>query len=217
MPTPPSESVAFATSSRGPVDFRFVARDRPIGDGELVVLSPGALYAGYEADVGTTVLVGSDRTARCRPAGRAVPERPRRPPPRMPSGSDRRRPLPRLGADRRGPASGRPGARPRPRRGTARDRARPGPWRAVRRGLGPVRPVLGQRGGHRRLPRARHRADRHGRPRASDQESSLRHLGRWPRADTGSAGFRPGALRALEAVEPPGSVGSGIIQVVADP
>ncbi len=59
VPAPPSESVAFATSSRGPVDFRFVARDRPIGDGELVVLSPGALYAGYEADVGTTVLAGA--------------------------------------------------------------------------------------------------------------------------------------------------------------
>jgi len=59
VPAPPSESVAFATPSRGPVDFRFVARDRPIGDGELVVLSPGALYAGYEADVGATVLAGA--------------------------------------------------------------------------------------------------------------------------------------------------------------
>jgi hypothetical protein len=59
VPSPPSESVAFVTTSRGPVDFRFVARDRPIGDGELVVLSPGALYAGYEADVGTAVLAGA--------------------------------------------------------------------------------------------------------------------------------------------------------------
>ena len=59
VPAPPSESVAFATPGRGAVDFRFIARDRPIGDGELVVLSPGALYAGYEADVGTTVLAGS--------------------------------------------------------------------------------------------------------------------------------------------------------------
>ena len=30
-----------------------------LADGELVVLFPGALYAGYEADVGTTVLAGS--------------------------------------------------------------------------------------------------------------------------------------------------------------
>ena len=59
VPAPPSESVAFATPNRGAVDFRFVARDRSIGDGELVVLSPGALYAGYEADVATTVLAGS--------------------------------------------------------------------------------------------------------------------------------------------------------------
>ena len=73
VPAPPSESVVFATSSRGPVDFRFSARDRPLGDGELVVLSPGALYAGYEADVGTTVLAGATAplgagplTERCR-------------------------------------------------------------------------------------------------------------------------------------------------------
>ncbi len=59
VPAPSSESVAFATPNRGPVDVRYVARDRPIGDGELVVLCPGALYAGYEADVGTTVLAGS--------------------------------------------------------------------------------------------------------------------------------------------------------------
>jgi Xaa-Pro dipeptidase len=59
VPAPPSESVAFATPGRGPVDVRFIARDRPVGDGELVVLCPGALYAGYEADVGTTVLAGA--------------------------------------------------------------------------------------------------------------------------------------------------------------
>jgi len=61
VPAPPSESVAFSTSSRGAVPFRLVARDHPVGDGELVVLSPGALYAGCEADVGTTVL--ADATA----------------------------------------------------------------------------------------------------------------------------------------------------------
>jgi Xaa-Pro aminopeptidase len=58
VPAPPSESVAFATPSRGTVRFRVVARHRSVGDGELVTLSPGALYAGYEADVGTTVLAG---------------------------------------------------------------------------------------------------------------------------------------------------------------
>ncbi len=59
VPAPPSESVAFATPARGPVDFRLLARERAVGDGELVVLSPGALYAGYEADVGSTVLAGA--------------------------------------------------------------------------------------------------------------------------------------------------------------
>jgi Xaa-Pro aminopeptidase len=58
VPAPSSESVAFATPSRGTVRFHVLARDRPVGDGELVVLSPGALYAGYEADVCTTVLAG---------------------------------------------------------------------------------------------------------------------------------------------------------------
>jgi Xaa-Pro dipeptidase len=58
VPAPASESIAFATPTRGAVDFRVLTRDRPIGDGELIVLSPGALYAGYEADVGSTVLAG---------------------------------------------------------------------------------------------------------------------------------------------------------------
>jgi Xaa-Pro aminopeptidase len=58
VPAPPTESVAFATPSRGTVSFRFVPGDRRVGDGELVVLCPGALYAGYEAEVGTTVLAG---------------------------------------------------------------------------------------------------------------------------------------------------------------
>jgi len=61
-PTPPSESVAFATPRRGPVRFRNLARDRPVGDDELVVLSPGALYAGYEGGL-----------ARTRPAGATPP------------------------------------------------------------------------------------------------------------------------------------------------
>jgi Xaa-Pro aminopeptidase len=53
-PMPPSESVCFATPARGPVGFRHLASDRPIGDGELVVLAPGALYAGYEAGLART-------------------------------------------------------------------------------------------------------------------------------------------------------------------
>jgi Xaa-Pro dipeptidase len=58
-PTPASESVVFATPLQGPVHFRYLATDRPIGQGELVVLSPGALYAGYEGSVARTVTAGS--------------------------------------------------------------------------------------------------------------------------------------------------------------
>jgi Xaa-Pro dipeptidase len=61
-PYPPSESVCFATSARGPVRFRHLVSDRPIRRGELVVLAPGALYAGYEAGL-----------ARTRPAGDFAP------------------------------------------------------------------------------------------------------------------------------------------------
>jgi Xaa-Pro aminopeptidase len=57
-PMPPSESVCFATPARGPVRFRHVASDRPIGDGELVVLAPGALYAGYESGLARTRVAG---------------------------------------------------------------------------------------------------------------------------------------------------------------
>jgi Xaa-Pro aminopeptidase len=53
-PTPPSESVAFATPRRGPVRFRSMVSDRPVGDDELVVLAPGALYAGYEGGLART-------------------------------------------------------------------------------------------------------------------------------------------------------------------
>jgi Xaa-Pro dipeptidase len=61
-PNPPSESVCFGTPVRGPVRFRYLASDRPLGDGELVVLAPGVLYAGYEAGL-----------ARTRVAGRSAP------------------------------------------------------------------------------------------------------------------------------------------------
>ena len=57
-PMPPSESVCFATPLRGPVAFRHLASDRPVGDGELVVLAPGALYAGYEAGLARTRVAG---------------------------------------------------------------------------------------------------------------------------------------------------------------
>jgi Xaa-Pro dipeptidase len=57
-PMPPSESVCFATPSSGPVGFRHLATDRPIEDGELVVLAPGALYAGYEAGLARTRVAG---------------------------------------------------------------------------------------------------------------------------------------------------------------
>ena len=71
-PCPPSESVCFATPTHGPVRFRYLAADRPVGDGELVVLAPGALYAGYEAGLARTRVAGrrvppcaADLTARC--------------------------------------------------------------------------------------------------------------------------------------------------------
>jgi Xaa-Pro dipeptidase len=70
-PMPPSESVCFATPSSGPVEFRHMASGRPIGDGELVVLAPGALYAGYEAGLARTRVAGkvstpvSDLASRC--------------------------------------------------------------------------------------------------------------------------------------------------------
>jgi Xaa-Pro aminopeptidase len=58
-PMPPSEGVCFATPADAPVRFRHLASDRPVGDGELVVLAPGALYAGYESGLARTRLVGS--------------------------------------------------------------------------------------------------------------------------------------------------------------
>jgi Xaa-Pro dipeptidase len=71
-PMPPSESVCFATPASSPVELRHLASDRPIGDGELVVLAPGALYAGYEAGLARTRVAGrgpsppmSDLASRC--------------------------------------------------------------------------------------------------------------------------------------------------------
>jgi Xaa-Pro dipeptidase len=70
-PMPPSESVCFATPSSAPVRFRHLASDRPVQDGELVVLAPGALYAGYEAGLARTRIAGNatpraaDLASRC--------------------------------------------------------------------------------------------------------------------------------------------------------
>jgi Xaa-Pro dipeptidase len=57
-PIAPSESVCFATPRHGPVRFRHLATDRAIGDGELVVLAPNALYSGYEAGLARTRVTG---------------------------------------------------------------------------------------------------------------------------------------------------------------
>jgi Xaa-Pro dipeptidase len=65
-PTPPTENVVFSTPRQGPVRYRYLAGDRIINKGELVVLSPGALYAGYEAGLART------RTAGAAPSARAV-------------------------------------------------------------------------------------------------------------------------------------------------
>ena len=73
-PTPPSESVVFATPRQGPVRFRYLASDRLINKGELVVLSPGALYAGYEAGLARTRTAGATPS----PAAMALGDRCRR-------------------------------------------------------------------------------------------------------------------------------------------
>ena len=70
-PTPPSESVVFATARQGPVRFRYLASNRPIGQGELVVLAPGALYAGYEGGVARTRTAGGAPS----PQARALADR----------------------------------------------------------------------------------------------------------------------------------------------
>ncbi|HZQ31339.1 MAG TPA: M24 family metallopeptidase [Mycobacterium sp.] len=57
-PIAPSESVCFAVPSDGPVRFRHLASERAIRDGELVVLAPGALYAGYQAGLARTRVAG---------------------------------------------------------------------------------------------------------------------------------------------------------------
>ena len=51
--------MVFATPRQGPVRFRYLAGERTIGHGELVVLAPGALYAGYEGGVARTRTAGA--------------------------------------------------------------------------------------------------------------------------------------------------------------
>ena len=62
-PIAPTESVCFATPTHGPVRFRHLPSDRPVGDGELVVFTPSALYVGYEAGVARTRLAGRSRSS----------------------------------------------------------------------------------------------------------------------------------------------------------
>jgi Xaa-Pro aminopeptidase len=57
-PTPPSESVVFVTDRQGPVRMRHLATDRALQEGDLVVLAPGAIYAGYEGGLARTRVVG---------------------------------------------------------------------------------------------------------------------------------------------------------------
>jgi Xaa-Pro aminopeptidase len=60
-PTPPTEAVAAMIEPRSePVSGsrHRPATDRPLGPGELVVLSPGAFHAGYEGTLGRTTVVG---------------------------------------------------------------------------------------------------------------------------------------------------------------
>ncbi|QLL05632.1 M24 family metallopeptidase [Mycobacterium vicinigordonae] len=64
VPVAPTESVCFATPLRGSVPFRHVPRDRGVREGELMVLAPGALYAGYEAGLACTRMVGGSRSVR---------------------------------------------------------------------------------------------------------------------------------------------------------
>jgi Xaa-Pro aminopeptidase len=80
-PTPPTEAVACATPRSGPVTLRQVPSSALIGPRQLVVLNPGAMYAGYEGGVGRTAAVGDPSSAqrllasRCRAALDAVVDR----------------------------------------------------------------------------------------------------------------------------------------------
>ena len=157
-PMPPSESVCFATPAGGPVRFRHLASDRPVRDGELVVLAPGALYAGYEAGLARTRVAGQSSPPARRNWRRGVPAsmdallaacRPGA------TGADLYRAWEGAG-NRDSPvplAHGLGlGAEP-PLIGLGRGTRRP-----ARGGHGAERPILGNRGRRRGVPGARHRA-----------------------------------------------------------
>jgi Xaa-Pro dipeptidase len=57
-PTPPTEAVVCATPRQGDVQRRRFAAGRAVVQGELVVLSPGAFYAGYESSLARTWIAG---------------------------------------------------------------------------------------------------------------------------------------------------------------
>ncbi len=59
-PIPPSEGVACATATSGPVRLRRLATRRPIAAGELVVLDAGGFHEGYEGGVGRTWPAGDE-------------------------------------------------------------------------------------------------------------------------------------------------------------
>jgi Xaa-Pro aminopeptidase len=62
-PTPPTEAVAWTAGDPADPAGRpvRVALDRVLRAGELVAINPGAFYAGYEAGVGRTFVVGGTR------------------------------------------------------------------------------------------------------------------------------------------------------------
>lgn len=68
-PTPASEAVACATPRRGPARLRRMTSDRTLAAGELVALSAGALWAGYEADVARAVTCPHAAGGSSEPAG----------------------------------------------------------------------------------------------------------------------------------------------------
>ena len=159
-PMPPSESVCFATPSQGPVRFRHLASDRPIGEGELVVLAPGGAVRRIRGRAGPhpgsgQCCSGADGRSRgemC--AGHGRTDR------RLPPWQYRRRPIPSVGERRQPRSGGRVGAWAGIGRRAAADRPWPRSRRHHRGGNGAERSVLGQRGRRRRMPGARYGAHR---------------------------------------------------------
>jgi Xaa-Pro aminopeptidase len=71
VPILASDSVACATEQEGVVQLRHLATDRQVHRRQLVVLTPGVLFAGYEGGVGRTWAVGEpgEKTAEHRELG----------------------------------------------------------------------------------------------------------------------------------------------------